>query len=130
MYTIVDCGVARTVPGPDPCNHGVRTAGAGVLGDPGAVLSTEIGADDICRSCIHNVSRVCEDSLDADLASQKDRYLHPGGRSDAARPRRCDGAATLRLTRWEAFPVVLHDDIICSETSPQAYQVTEESCRE
>jgi hypothetical protein len=130
VYIIVDCGVGRMASGPDPCNHDVRRARAGTLGDPGVLLSIEIGADDICRPCIHNVSRACEDSLDADLANQKDRRLHPRAHRDAERPRRRDIGAALGLTRAQASPIALCDAIICSGANPQAYQVTEESCRE
>jgi hypothetical protein len=64
---ISDYGVGRTASGPNPYNHDVPRVTAAVLGDPGLLLAIEIGADDICRPCIHNVQGICDDVLGPDL---------------------------------------------------------------
>ena len=49
---------------PHPYGHAVHTVAERVLEDRGAMLQMDLGADDICRPCKHNVNGLCDDSID------------------------------------------------------------------
>ena len=49
---------------PHPYGHAVHTIAARVLDDRDAPLVMDLGADDICRPCTHNIDGLCDDSID------------------------------------------------------------------
>ncbi len=52
--------------------HAVHTVAREILGDINVELKMELGADDICRPCIHNINGLCDDTIDI-----SDRPLAP-----------------------------------------------------
>jgi hypothetical protein len=55
---------------PHPYGHDVHTVAAKILGDRDVILQMELGADDICKPCIHNVHGVCDDTIDTSFRPQ------------------------------------------------------------
>jgi len=49
---------------PHPYGHAVHVVAGGVLRDPHTLLEIELGADDICAPCKHNVNGLCDDTID------------------------------------------------------------------
>ena len=61
---ISSLGEGRTRFEPHPYGHAVHTVAARVLSDPDVLLEMELGADDICRPCRHNIDGLCDDTVD------------------------------------------------------------------
>lgn len=61
---LADIGRGRTLWQPHPYGHAVHTVAAAILAHPDVVLEMELGADDICAPCRHNVGGVCDDGID------------------------------------------------------------------
>jgi len=49
---------------PHPYGHAVHTVAGRILADPDVALEMELGADDICAPCVHNIAGVCDDTID------------------------------------------------------------------
>ena len=49
---------------PHPYGHAVHSVAARLLDDRDTLLEIEMGADDICRPCVHNVAGQCDDTID------------------------------------------------------------------
>ena len=49
---------------PHPYGHAVHSVAEALLRDRDATLRIELGADDICAPCVHNVGGVCDDTID------------------------------------------------------------------
>jgi hypothetical protein len=49
---------------PHPYGHAVHTVARRILGDPDVLLEMDLGADDICAPCVHNVAGLCDDTID------------------------------------------------------------------
>ena len=49
---------------PHPYGHALHAVAGRVLTDPDALLEMELGADDVCAPCRHNVDGLCEDTID------------------------------------------------------------------
>ncbi len=49
---------------PHPYGHAVHTISQRILDNHDILLEIELGADDICKPCIHNVSGSCDDTID------------------------------------------------------------------
>ena len=49
---------------PHPYGHAVHTVAECILGDRDVLLEMELGADDICKPCIHNINGLCDDMID------------------------------------------------------------------
>lgn len=58
---------------PHPYGHGVHAVAAKVLADPDVVLAVELGADDICGPCVHNVNGLCDDTIDTSFRPEAPR---------------------------------------------------------
>jgi hypothetical protein len=54
----------RPVFEPHPYGHAVHAVARAVLADRDSTLEMELGADDICAPCIHNVGGRCDDTID------------------------------------------------------------------
>ena len=59
-----DVGAGRTDYQPHPYGHAVHSVAERVLRERDVMLEMELGADDICEPCIHNVEGLCEDTID------------------------------------------------------------------
>ena len=57
-------GRGQTTFEPHPYGHGVHTVAACLLREPDVLLEIELGADEICRPCKHNVGGFCDDTID------------------------------------------------------------------
>ena len=55
---------------PHPYGHAVHTVAERVLADRDAMLEMELGADDICAPCVHNVDGLCDDEIDTSFRPQ------------------------------------------------------------
>ena len=49
---------------PHPFGHAVHTVASNILKNRDALLEMELGADDICEPCIHNIDGLCDDTID------------------------------------------------------------------
>ena len=57
-------GGGTTAYAPHPYGHALHTVAARVLRDRDILLEMELGADDICKPCRHNVGGLCDDTID------------------------------------------------------------------
>jgi hypothetical protein len=55
---------------PHPFGHAQHTVAAQILDHPGILLEMELGADDICAPCMHNVGGLCDDVIDISYRPQ------------------------------------------------------------
>jgi hypothetical protein len=58
---------------PHSYGHDVHAVAAKLLADRDAMLQMELGADDICKPCIHLVDGVCDDTIDTSFRPQAPR---------------------------------------------------------
>jgi hypothetical protein len=49
---------------PHPYGHAVHTVAERILANRDIPLEIELGADDICAPCKHNISGICDDTID------------------------------------------------------------------
>lgn len=49
---------------PHPYGHAVHSVSARILNDRNVALRIELGADDICRPCVHNIAGKCDNTID------------------------------------------------------------------
>ncbi|MFH1568470.1 MAG: hypothetical protein ABIL09_10785 [Gemmatimonadota bacterium] len=61
---ITALGDGRRTYEPHAYGHAVHTVAALILGDPDVELQMELGADDICAPCRHNLGGHCDDVID------------------------------------------------------------------
>ena len=61
---ITSIGAGQTKFEPHPYGHAVHTIAEAILGDPDTALRMELGADDICAPCKHNIDGICDDTID------------------------------------------------------------------
>ncbi|MFH1743608.1 MAG: hypothetical protein ABIH23_31780 [bacterium] len=61
---IRDIGGGQTEFEPHPYGHAVHTVAARIIRNPNILLRMELGADDICGPCEHNVNGICDDTID------------------------------------------------------------------
>jgi hypothetical protein len=62
IVTVIGRGTVEFAP--HPYGHAVHLVARWVLSDPGAMLEMELGADDICAPCVHNIDGRCDDTID------------------------------------------------------------------
>ena len=71
-------GRGQTTFEPHPYGHDVHGVAARLLADRDTLVEIELGADDICRPCVHNVGGLCDDTIDTsfrpDAPSSKREY--------------------------------------------------------
>ena len=63
-------GEGRVDPQPHPYGHAVHSVTKQVLSDREVNLRMEIGDDDICHPCCHNVDGLCDDTVDTSFRPQ------------------------------------------------------------
>jgi hypothetical protein len=75
---ITALGAGKASYEPHPYGHALHTVAAAILADRGVLLEMELGADDICRPCVHNIEGRCDDTIDTsfrpDAPSSKREY--------------------------------------------------------
>jgi hypothetical protein len=49
---------------PHPYGHAVHTVSQRIMNNHDILLEIELGADDICKPCIHNIGGSCDDTID------------------------------------------------------------------
>ena len=49
---------------PHPYGHAVHIVAEQILNDRDILLEMELGADDICKPCKHNIDGLCDDTID------------------------------------------------------------------
>ena len=49
---------------PHPYGHAVHTVSETILENPDTTLRMELGADDVCLPCCHNIDGCCDDTID------------------------------------------------------------------
>ena len=71
-------GQGETTFEPHPYGHALHTVTASLLNARDVMLEMELGADDICRPCKHNIGGLCDDKIDTsfrpDAPSSKRLY--------------------------------------------------------
>ena len=55
---------------PHPYGHAQHTVAARIHADHGELLEIELGADDICAPCAHNIKGECDDVIDTSYRPQ------------------------------------------------------------
>ena len=70
---IRDLGGERIAFEPHPYGHNVHGVAEKLLVNRDAVLQMELGADDICKPCVHNVNGICDDTIDTSFRPQAPR---------------------------------------------------------
>ena len=63
-------GDGRTGFQPHPYGHAVHSVAAAILADRDILLCIELGADDICLPCCHNIDGQCDDTIDISFRPQ------------------------------------------------------------
>ena len=66
-------GRGETTFEPHPYGHDVHTVAALLLRHPDSLLEIELGADDICRPCKHNLNGQCDDTIDTSFRPRAPR---------------------------------------------------------
>jgi hypothetical protein len=61
---ITEFGAGCTAPPPHPYGHAVHSVTQAILADRDVVVRMELGADDICSPCQHNLDGLCDDVID------------------------------------------------------------------
>lgn len=74
---LVALGTGRRSFEPHPYGHAVHTVSERIVADPDILLEMELGADDICRPCVHHVQGLCDDVIDTSF-----RPLAPSSKRD------------------------------------------------
>jgi len=59
-----DLGAGDLSFAPHPYGHAVHLVAKRILDDPDTPVTIELGADDICAPCIHNIDGLCDDTID------------------------------------------------------------------
>ena len=62
---------------PHPYGHAVHIVSERIHSDEGVYLQIELGIDDICRPCVHNVNGCCDDTIDTSF-----RPLAPSSKNE------------------------------------------------
>ena len=55
---------------PHPYGHAMHSISKQILGNPDITLRIELGIDDICLPCLHNVNGLCDDTIDTSFRPQ------------------------------------------------------------
>lgn len=67
---ITSFGAGQRTFQPHPYGHGVHTVSQWILDDGDTIIEMELGADDICKPCIHNINGSCDDTIDTSFRPQ------------------------------------------------------------
>jgi len=61
---ITSFGAGKTKFEPHPYGHALHTVAEKILNNRDIILEIELGADDICKPCKHNINGLCDDIID------------------------------------------------------------------
>jgi len=61
---ITKFGAGTLVFTPHPYGHAVHSVAEYILNNRDTLLEMELGADDICEPCVHNIDGLCDDTID------------------------------------------------------------------
>jgi len=61
---ITSFGAGQRAFEPHPYDHAVHSVAAKILDSRDILLEMELGADDICKPCKHNIDGLCDDTID------------------------------------------------------------------
>lgn len=61
---ITSFGAGKRTFQPHPYGHAVHIISERILQNHDVLLEIELGADDICKPCIHNINGSCDDTID------------------------------------------------------------------
>jgi hypothetical protein len=61
---LTSLGAGKATFQPHPYGHALHTVAERILRDRDALLEMELGADDVCKPCRHNVEGLCQDTID------------------------------------------------------------------
>jgi hypothetical protein len=67
---ITSFGAGQRTFQPHPYGHAVHTISQRILDGGDTILQMELGADDICKPCIHNINGSCDDTIDTSFRPQ------------------------------------------------------------
>jgi hypothetical protein len=63
-------GEGRNISNPHPYGHDLHRIADKVCSNRYAILQIELGADEICEPCSHNIAGVCDDEIDISYRPQ------------------------------------------------------------
>ena len=63
-------GAGREAFDPHPYGHAVHLVARAILANPDVLLEIDLGADDICAPCDHNLHGRCDDTIDTSYRPQ------------------------------------------------------------
>ena len=61
---------------PHPYGHAVHSAAKKIIGNRDLLLEIDIGADDICSPCMHNIDGRCSDTIDTSYRPEAPQSKH------------------------------------------------------
>jgi hypothetical protein len=61
---ITSLGAGKVAFEPHPYGHNVHIVATQILSNRDILLEMELGADDICKPCKHNIDGLCDDTID------------------------------------------------------------------
>lgn len=61
---VTTLGSGQTEFRPHPHGHALHMVAQQILGNPDLLLCIELGTDDICLPCRHNIAGICDDNID------------------------------------------------------------------
>ena len=67
---VTSFGAGQVTFEPHPYGHAVHTVAEQILSNPEVLLEMELGADDICTPCQHNINGLCDDTIDTSYRPQ------------------------------------------------------------
>lgn len=76
ILTYYGAGTLRLTP--HPYGHAFHAMAGRITSTPCILLEIELGADDICQPCVHNIGGICDDTIDTSFQpsapSRKQEY--------------------------------------------------------
>jgi len=67
---ITEYGAGELSCEPSPSGHALHLVAAQILRNRDVLLVVELGADDICEPCKHNINGLCDDTIDTSYRPQ------------------------------------------------------------
>lgn len=61
---------------PHQYGHAVHSVAKRIIADKNILLKMELGADDICKPCIHNINGLCDDTIDTSYRPEAPPLKH------------------------------------------------------
>ena len=61
---------------PHPYGHAVHSIARNIIDNRDVLLEIDLGADDICSPCIHNIDGICDDTIDTSYRPEAPQSKH------------------------------------------------------